>query len=131
MKEGLSVGEQQTYSTTVTPDMAAQFHGKVVHPVYSTVAMVYHMEWVARKVILPYLEEHEEGMGAEVSVRHIQPAALNSEVTLCATVTEYKKNKVVTKVSVMSNEREIGAGQVTQFILPKETIKQNITKTQQ
>lgn len=48
-------------SITVTEDMIAAFGGEMVHPVLSTVTMVYYMEWVGRKVILPFLEEGEEG----------------------------------------------------------------------
>ncbi|HWO96993.1 MAG TPA: thioesterase, partial [Bacillus sp. (in: firmicutes)] len=73
MKKGMQVGDSAFVTAKVTSEMFAQFDGEVVHPAYSTVSMVYHMEWAARKIILPYLEDDEEGMGAAVSVKHIAP----------------------------------------------------------
>ena len=52
----MEVGREETIEIIVTEDMFAAFEGEVVHPVYSTVAMTYHMEWVSRKIILPFLE---------------------------------------------------------------------------
>ncbi|MBO1914513.1 hypothetical protein J4G37_58045, partial [Microvirga sp. 3-52] len=94
MKNGLEVGMVESLKIIVTRDMFAAFEGKIIHPVYSTVAMTYHMEWVSRKIILPYLESHEEGMGASVQVKHISPSLYGSEVTLTATITELHANGV-------------------------------------
>ncbi len=49
MKHGLNIGREETIEIIVTEDMFASFEGEVVHPVYSTVAMTYHMEWVSTK----------------------------------------------------------------------------------
>jgi len=57
VKEGMDIGRQESIEVKVTEEMFASFEGEVVHPVYSTVAMVYHMEWVSRKIILPFLNE--------------------------------------------------------------------------
>ncbi|MBO8157023.1 MAG: thioesterase [Bacillaceae bacterium] len=124
MKPGMEIGQQAFVHATVTPDMFAQFEGHVVHPAYSTVSMVYHMEWASRKIILPYLEEHEEGIGGAVSVRHLAPTPEGSKVTITATLTEWEDNIVMTKVEA-SNEKElIGIGEVKQVILPKKKIQQ-------
>ncbi len=78
MKPGLALGQTARVETTVTEEMFAQFEGTVVHPAYSTVSMVYHMEWAARKIILPYLESSEEGVGGAVNVKHLNMAPLGS-----------------------------------------------------
>ncbi|SFA50070.1 Thioesterase superfamily [Parageobacillus thermantarcticus] len=128
MKPGMRVGDTAVVEAVVTPDMFAQFEGNVVHPAYSTVSMVYHMEWASRKIILPYLEEHEEGMGAAVSVKHIAPTAEGSTVTVTATVTEIRDNVVVTKVEAKNETQVIGIGEVKQVILPKRKITQMLQK---
>jgi fluoroacetyl-CoA thioesterase len=124
MKPGMKVGETAVVQAVVTPDMFAQFEGKVVHPAYSTVSMVYHMEWASRKIILPYLEEDEEGIGAAVSVKHIAPTTEGSTVTVTATLTEFRDNIVMTKVEAKNEAQLIGVGEVKQVILSKEKIKQ-------
>ena len=63
MKPGMEVGREETIEIVVTKDMFAAFEGEIVHPVYSTVAMTYHMEWVSRKIILPFLETMKKGWG--------------------------------------------------------------------
>jgi fluoroacetyl-CoA thioesterase len=122
MKPGMEVGMAETLKIIVTEDMFAAFEGEVIHPVYSTVAMTYHMEWVSRKIILPFLESHEEGMGASVQVKHISPSLYGSKVTLTATITELHANEVLTAIDVYNNFRLIGKGKVKQVILPKDTI---------
>ncbi|GAA0344479.1 thioesterase family protein [Bacillus carboniphilus] len=126
MKEGMKVGQTATIEAVVTPDMYAQFEGNVVHPAYSTVSMVYHMEWAARQIILPFLEDHEEGIGGAVSVKHVAPTAAGTNIRVTAELTEYKKHKVVTKVTAFNERGIIGEGEVVQYILPKEEIQNKI-----
>lgn len=126
MKQGMVVGREETIEIIVTEDMFASFEGVVVHPVYSTVAMTYHMEWVSRKIILPFLEEHEEGMGAAVQLKHVAASTLGSTVTLTATLVELRANVVITKVTAKNHLGLIGTGEVRQVILPKETIAQKL-----
>ncbi|MEC5424085.1 thioesterase [Virgibacillus sp. C22-A2] len=127
MKPGMAIGRQETIKIEVTEEMFASFEGTVVHPVYSTVAMVYHMEWVSRKIILPFLEEHEEGMGAAVELKHISPSPLHSFVSLTATLIEHKKEQVITKVEAFNEHGLIGKGEVKQVILPKELIRKKLS----
>ncbi|MCP3738375.1 thioesterase family protein [Rossellomorea sp. BNER] len=122
MKSGMKVGLQASITFTVTPDMFAQFEGKVVHPVYSTVSMVYHMEWASRKIILPYLEDEEEGMGGAVTIQHLAPSGEGSTVTVTATVTKIIKNVVITMVEARNQREIIGTGEVKQVVLPKSKI---------
>lgn len=126
MKRGMEVGREETIEIKVTADMFAAFEGEVVHPVYSTVAMTYHMEWVSRKIILPFLESHEEGMGASVRLKHLAASPLGSIVTLTATLVELSENIVVTKVTASNHLGIIGKGEVKQVILPKEKIAEKL-----
>ncbi|GGJ69652.1 putative thioesterase [Anoxybacillus voinovskiensis] len=124
MKQGMKIGDTAVVQAVVTPEMFAQFEGTVVHPAYSTVSMVYHMEWASRKIILPYLEEHEEGMGAAVTVKHVAPTSEGSLVTVTATVKELRDNVVITDVEARNETGVIGIGEVKQVILPKQKIRE-------
>lgn len=123
MKPKLTIGTKHFIQITVTKEMFAQFEGELVHPVYSTAMMVYHMEWVSRQIILGMLDETEEGMGAEVKVKHLAPAKEGTILTLEATIVALKKNFIITKVLISSEDRVVGEGEVTQVILPKSKIK--------
>ena len=128
MKPGMEVGREEQIEISVTEDMFAAFEGEVIHRVYSTVAMTYHMEWVSRKIILPFLESHEEGMGASVQLKHFAPSPLGSKVRLIASLHEVRGNVIVTKVTVYNQLGLIGKGEVTQVVLPKSTIAERIKK---
>ncbi|MCZ2260872.1 thioesterase family protein [Sporosarcina sp. G11-34] len=126
MKAGMEVGRKETIEIRVTEEMFAAFEGVIVHPVYSTVAMTYHMEWVSRKIILPYLESHEEGMGSSVQLKHFSPSPLGSMVRITATLDEVRGGFVVTKVKAYNQLKLIGEGEVTQVILPKSIIAERV-----
>ncbi|HEY4554484.1 MAG TPA: thioesterase [Bacillaceae bacterium] len=126
MKPGMEAGQTAALSFQVTPEMFAQFEGNVVHEAYSTVSMVYHMEWVSRQIILPYLEDHEEGIGGAVTVKHIAPSTADTHITVKATLTELKGNVVITKTEAWNERGLIGKGEVTQVILPKKQIQEKL-----
>jgi fluoroacetyl-CoA thioesterase len=129
MKPGMVVGNTATISAVVTKDMYAQFEGRIIHPAYSTVSMVYHMEWAARQIILPYLEEHEEGIGGGVEAKHISPTCAGMEILVTATLREIKGKAVICDVDVTNNKGLVGTGEVTQYILPKEEIARKLEMT--
>ncbi|WP_316571265.1 thioesterase, FlK family [Neobacillus sp. YIM B06451] len=122
MKPGMRIGQEETIQFTVTKEMFAEFGGKVVHPAYSTAWMVYHMEWASRKIILPFLEDNEEGMGAEVTIKHIAPGLEGDAITVTASLSAMEGNAVVTEVKAYGPDGLIGIGDVKQKILPKMKI---------
>jgi fluoroacetyl-CoA thioesterase len=128
MKLGLQIGHTKSMEVIVTPEMFAQFAGEVVHHAYSTVSMVYHMEWVSRQIILPYLEDYEEGMGAAVSVKHIAPSIEGDILIVTAVTTRSEGNIVMTNVEVKNGGRLVGEGEVKQVILSKKKIEELLKK---
>ncbi|MCS1351720.1 thioesterase family protein [Mechercharimyces sp. CAU 1602] len=126
MKPGLIPGIRKEKTITVKEEMVASFGGVKVHPALSTVTMVYYMEWVGREIILPYLEEHEEGIGAKIQVVHHAPAPIGKEVTFVAEAVEVKKRQVICRIEAHHDRAVVGSAHFTQAILPKEEIKVRI-----
>ncbi|SMO92267.1 thioesterase family protein [Melghirimyces algeriensis] len=126
MKPGLVPGLQETMRVTVTEEMTASFGGQEIHPTLSTVTMVYYMEWVGRKVILPFFEEEEEGVGGEISVKHRAPAPVGKDVLFTAEVTKVQVPHVVCRVEARHNRAVVGEGRFVQAILPKKNIRNRI-----
>lgn len=122
MKQGLAKGQTVTMEVKVTPDMFAEFEGEVVHRAYSTVSMIYHMEWASRQIILPFLEEHEEGMGGAVCAKHLLPTPEGAILTITAELSKYEENVIITNVTVKNRKTLVGIGEVKQVILPKSKI---------
>ncbi|HEU4963557.1 MAG TPA: hotdog domain-containing protein [Bacilli bacterium] len=128
MKPGLAIGQTAEVTRLVTADMRPAFDGVVVHDVYGTAAMVTDMEHAARRILLPVLEEHEEGMGVSVSVKHLAPTPVGRQVRAVATLTEFTSRKLVTTVEVYNEHTKIGEGTVVQAVLPKTAIAARIAE---
>lgn len=128
MKPGMQIGQQAEATRVVTAEMRPAFDGVVVHDVYSTAAMVTDMEHAARRILLPYLEDHEEGMGVSVTVQHLAPTPVGKQVRAVATVTGFSARRIVTDVEVFSGGTKIGEGVVVQAVLPKESIRKRIAE---
>ncbi|QQE74376.1 thioesterase [Brevibacillus composti] len=124
MKSGLVPGTKVEFSVTVTEEMLPAFDGEVVHQVMSTVSMIYYMEKAGRYVILPYLEEHEEGSGFGINIKHVGPAVVGQEVTFRAVCTEVTEKRVVCEVSAQTARNLVGLGTFTQAIFNKQEIQQ-------
>jgi fluoroacetyl-CoA thioesterase len=128
MKPGLQIGNQAVVHAVVSPEMFAQFEGEVIHPAYSTVTMIYHMEWASRLLIIPYLDEEEEGIGGAVSARHLSPSPEGSSIIITATVSKLDGNSVYSTVTVHNGKILAGEGEVKQVILKKSRIAEMLKR---
>jgi predicted thioesterase len=123
MKPGFEPGIVREVQATVTEEMCPAFDGAVVHHVYSTWSMVHHMELAARKVLVDFLDEDEEGIGARVCVDHKSPAPVGSVVTVRAELAEVRHRVVVCRVTAWDGARLLGEGEQIQMVLKKEKLK--------
>ena len=122
-------GYTAAHTLTVTEAMTVDFEqddptlGKL-HPVYATYWLTKHMELVSRKIILPFLETHEEGIGFEVSVKHLASALPGMEVRLTATHLRTEKNRVYARCEAVSELGDkVGEGTTTQVVLERERLE--------
>jgi predicted thioesterase len=111
--------------------MFPAFDGEVVHQVMSTVSMIYYMEKAGRYVILPYLEEHEEGSGFALNIKHVGPAVVGQEVTFRAVCTEVTEKRVVCQVTAETTRNLVGLGTFTQAIFNKQEVRQRFQQLQE
>lgn len=116
------------HSLTVTQAMTVDFEqnepglGKL-HPVYATYWLGKHVELVSRKLTLAFLEEHEEGIGFELNIKHIASALPGMTINLTATHQKTQNTRVYISC-VAHNELgdKIAEATTTQVILPKEDL---------
>jgi fluoroacetyl-CoA thioesterase len=130
MKPGMAPGHTATVAIVVDATMFAAFEGHVIHPVYGTAAMIAQMELAGRRIILPYLEAHEEGVGYEIAVRHLAPTVAGMRVTARATLTEVRGNRVICRVEAHNARGLIGEGTFTQVILNRGELEERISVLQ-
>ena len=124
MKSGLHAGAEAAVTVTVTQEMLATFEEfGPVHPLYATWSMVRHMELASRKVILPYLEPHEEAVGYSVSVTHLAPTPVGAVVTTRARLARIDGNQIVCAVSAHNGRAAIGDGTTVQVVLSRAALQ--------
>src|SRR5438132_861171 len=117
MKAGLQVGATGDLEITVTPEMRAAFEGITVHNLYSTSSVVHHMELACRKIIVPFLESHEEGMGYHVELSHLAVTLIGMKVRYKARVSEIRGNKVVCEIEGFNPRGMMARGTFTQVVV--------------
>ncbi len=120
MKPGLRPGEATELEVWVDETMVARFDTLgLVHPVYATWAMVRHMEEASRRLILPYLEPHEDAVGWAVEVVHLAPTPVGMQVVVRATLEKVEGRKVYTRVEAFNRHKKVGEGRHVQALVPR------------
>ncbi len=132
MKAGLTPGLVREISVQVTEDMCPAFDGVVVHRCYSTWSVAHHFEIAARKVLVDFLEPHEEGVGSHVSVDHLAPCALGRTVRIRAELVEVTREhhpRVVCDLTAFDSDRLLARGRQVQVVMNKEHLKRYIERS--
>lgn len=126
-------GFTQTLTITVTREMTVNFDELgPLHPVYATYWMAKHFEEAGRKIIVPFLEEGENGLGSEVSVRHLASALPGMRLTVAARLERVQGRRVYAVMQAVSELGDlIGTGGTTQVVLPQARIDAGFAELQE
>ena len=123
-------GYETRHQIVVTDAMTVDFEDREdprlgkLHPVYATYWLAKHMELVSRKIILPFLEEGEAGIGFEVAVKHVASALPGMRVTLTARFERMERNRVFATCQAVSELGDVlGTGSTVQVILSEERLE--------
>ena len=116
----------------MTREMCPTFDGVVVHPCYSSLSVAHHFELAARKVLVDFLEAHEEGIGTHVSVDHLAPCPIGRTVRVRAALAEVVQERnihVVCDVTVHDGDRLLARGRQVQVVMNKDDLKKHIERS--
>lgn len=131
MKPGFVPGLRAEVEAVVDPSMQAAFDGRVIHPLYSTWSLVHHVEHAARRVLEPYLEPHEEGVGYAVDIRHLAPTPVGARVRAVAVLEAVEGNRVICRVEAFNGEEKIAEGRQVQVVVDREAFRRRIVELQE
>lgn len=132
MRPGFIPGIVREVSFAVTLDMCPAFDGEVVHRVYSTWSAAHHFEIAARKVLVEFLEPHEEGIGSHLSIDHLAPCPLGRTVRVRAELIEVTRDhhpRVVCAVEAFDGERLLARGRQVQVVMNKAHLAKYIERS--
>lgn len=123
MKPGLEPGISAEINFVVTDDMRPIFDDVAAHQVCATWSLAHYFELVSRKLLMDFVESHEEGMGSQVAVDHIAPVRIGRTVRVVATVQEATDRRLVCDVDAFFGERKVAAGKTVQNVFPREVLQ--------
>jgi len=110
MKE-IPVGQNNEMTITTTPEMGIRHLGPAAS-LYSTPAMVEHIEGTALQSLLPFLEPGEQSVGVRINVAHMAPTPIGMKVTIKTTLQEVDGRRCVFAVEA-HNEGGVKIGEGT------------------
>lgn len=100
-----------------------------LHRVYATYWLARHFELVGRKLSLPFLDEDEEGIGFELSVRHLAPALPGTALELEARHASTNGNRLYCECRARDEFGElVGEGSTTQVILERSALEERFER---
>jgi fluoroacetyl-CoA thioesterase len=122
----IPAGTEERLNILVTPEMTVRFDELgPLHPVYATYQIARHFEEAGRKLLLPYLEDGEEGIGSAVSVEHHAPALPGMRVEITATLDKVEGPRLHVVARAVSDLGDlIASGQTTQVVMRAERLRE-------
>lgn len=122
MKPGLRAGLEEVLYVQVTPEMVVEFGGKPLHPFYPTYWACHHAEYVSRRLLEPFLENHEDGVGSGLFIHHHAPALVGQHLRIVAIVTRVRAHHLACRFEITEQGRRIAHGNVHQVVVPKDKL---------
>ena len=104
----ITVGSCIEDSQQVTLERVASHLGSGSLHVYATPAMVAFVEQTCRKLVEPHLPEGMTTVGIAITVRHIAPTPLGSEVSIQAEIVLIEKNVISFQAELRDEMEKIG-----------------------
>jgi len=116
MELSLKPGVTATERVRVERHRSIAFMGKAAR-VYSTPSMVSDVEYACLRLIQKHLPEEQSSLGMHVSIDHLAPTPVGSEVQVSVTVSAVDGRKVTLEASVRDAVEMIGSGVHVRFVI--------------
>jgi fluoroacetyl-CoA thioesterase len=119
-------GYSARVSFVVSQEMTVDFDELGPGPdLYATYWMAKHMEEAGRKIILPFFDDGEDGVGRSVSVTHLAPAAPGTLVHVDARLERTEGNRVfASQTATTASGKLLGEGTTEQVVLLKSKVEE-------
>ncbi|HUX84913.1 MAG TPA: hypothetical protein VMV20_06740 [Chitinophagaceae bacterium] len=127
-RDGPHQGDTASFSRKVRAEDLATFESGLVHPLYSTFAVVRDAEWTCRQFVPGLAEPDEEGIGTFISVDHVAPVAEGAQVDFQAVIRNIHGHEIICDFTARCGETIIARGVQVQKILKKEKIARLISQ---
>ena len=122
VKEGLREGLEGTWVIETTMEMAAAHIVDEGFRVYSTPAMVGHMERAAVETVRPYLDDDEVSLGTRVEISHIAGTEIGQTVRTAARLVGVEGRRLTFTVEAYNESEKIGEGRHQRVVVKRDRL---------
>ncbi len=122
MKDELKAGLEGEWVVETTPEMAAAHIAGEGILVYSTPAMVGHMERAAVEAITPYLDDDAISLGVRVEISHIAGTRIGETVHTAARLVEIEGRRLTFTVEAFNEREKIGEGRHQRVVVKRDRL---------
>ena len=122
MKQGIEVGLEGEWIIETTQEMAAAHIADDGFVVYSTPAMVGHMERAAVETVAPYLDDDEVSLGVRVEISHIAGTRIGETVRTTARLVEVEGRRLTFTVDAYNEREKIGEGRHQRVVVKRDLL---------
>ena len=123
----ISEGTKYTSRTIVAEENCACTMGSGNLPVFATPALVALMENAAMLAVADSLPEGSTTVGGEISIKHLKPSAIGTEITATATLSSAEGRKLTFNVEAHDASGLVGEGTHVRFVVDKEKFMSRIS----
>ena len=120
-------GIKYTSRTIVAEENFACTMGSGNLPVFATPALVALMENAAMLAVADSLDEGATTVGGEISIKHLKPSAIGTEIKATATLSSAEGRKLTFNVEAYDASGLVGEGTHVRFIVEKEKFMSRIS----
>lgn len=110
-------GKKKTMLRIVEKTDTAAHFGSGHLEVLATPALIGYLENVAMNLVSPFLNDSQNTVGTEISVKHIKATPVGKKISCTATLEQISGRKLVFKVEAHEGKSLIGFGQHTRYII--------------
>lgn len=122
MKEGLKEGLEGEWVVETTAAMAAAHIADEGILVYSTPAMVGHMERASVEAVRGYLDDDELSLGVHVDISHIAGTKMGETVRATARLVQVEGRRLTFTVEARNDREKIGAGSHRRVVVKRDRL---------
>ncbi|MCY4489630.1 MAG: thioesterase family protein [Deltaproteobacteria bacterium] len=122
MKEQLEVGLEGEWIIETTQAMAAAHIADEGFVVYSTPAMVGHMERACVEAVAPFLDDDEVSLGVRVEISHIAGTRIGETVRTAAKLVEVEGRRLTFTVEAHNEREMIGEGRHQRVVVKRDRL---------
>lgn len=128
MIQKIQIGLTNKEEKRVKQEDSATAHGSGLVDVFATPAMIAFMERTAMLCVSEFLDAGYTTVGTHINVSHTKATTIGMKVFCEAKIIEVDNRKIVFEVIASDEEKEIGSGTHTRFIIDQEKFMQKLNQ---